>query len=178
MDGGKFAAVPLDLVDAGGAEVHPVNRAERDAQSPAQQDLYRADVAHHQDGFAGVVSQQPVTGPVDPLRGVDEALTARRGLLRVAPPKRHVRGPSLLDFCQGEAVPVTVVGLTEIFIEDCGQAQFVSRDDGGVDSTLQRGTDHCVDRRTGGQPAGGGLGLPGSAGAEREVTLSAEPVFG
>jgi hypothetical protein len=35
--GGKFAAVPLDLVDAGGAEIQPVNGAERDAQSPAQQ---------------------------------------------------------------------------------------------------------------------------------------------
>jgi protein-disulfide isomerase len=47
LDGGKFAAVPLDLVDAGGAEIQPVNGVERDAQSPAQQDLYRADVTHY-----------------------------------------------------------------------------------------------------------------------------------
>src|SRR5450755_4907425 len=170
--------MPLDLVDAGGAEIQPVNGAERDAQSPAQQDLYRADVTHHQDGLAAVVPQQPVTGPVYPLCGLGEALPAQRGLFGVAPPECHGRGPSLLDFCQGEAVPVTEVGFTEIIIDDCGQAQLGSRNGGGAGSPLQWGTDHGVDRGTSGQAAGGGLGLPGSAGAEREITLSAEAVFG
>lgn len=55
-------------------------------------------------------------------------------------------GPSLLDFGQGEAVPVTEVGLTEIIIDDCGQAQLGRRNGGGVNSTLQWGTDHGVDR--------------------------------
>src|ERR1700760_3403959 len=85
---------------------------------PAEQDLYRADVAHHQDGLPAVVPQQPVTGPVYPLCGVGEALPARRGLFGVAPPAGHGRGPPLLDFCQGEAVPVTEVGFTEIIIDD------------------------------------------------------------
>ena len=53
--GRNFAAVPLDPADAGGPEIQPVNGAERDAQSPAQQDLYRADVTHHQDGLAAMV---------------------------------------------------------------------------------------------------------------------------
>src|SRR3984957_9949574 len=150
VDGGKFAAVPLDLVDAGGAEIQPVNGAERDAQSPAQQDLYRADVTHHQNGLAAVVPQQPVTRPVYPLCGVGEALPARRGLLRVVPPECHVRGPSLLDFFQGEAVPVTEVRFTEIVIHDCGQAQLGRGNGGGVDSTLQWGTDHNVDWGTSG----------------------------
>src|SRR6516165_2214174 len=55
MDGGKSAAVPLDLVNAGGAEIQPVKGAKRDAESPAQQDLYRGDVTHHQHGLAAVV---------------------------------------------------------------------------------------------------------------------------
>src|ERR1700752_5530568 len=105
VDGGKFATVPLNLVDAGGAEIQPVNGVERDTQSPAQQDLYRADVTHHQDGLAGVVPQQPVTGPVYPLCGVGETLPAGRGLFGVAPPECHGCGPSLQDFGQGEAVP-------------------------------------------------------------------------
>src|SRR5215470_11196703 len=37
LDSRKLAAVPLDLVNAGGAEVEPVQGAERDAESPAQQ---------------------------------------------------------------------------------------------------------------------------------------------
>jgi hypothetical protein len=31
VDSGKFTAVPLDLVDAGGAEIQPVNGVERDS---------------------------------------------------------------------------------------------------------------------------------------------------
>src|SRR4029077_6585126 len=50
VDGGKSAAVPLDLVNAGGAEIQPVKGAKRDDESPAQQDLYRGDVTYHQDG--------------------------------------------------------------------------------------------------------------------------------
>src|SRR6185437_9700054 len=154
MDGSKSAAVPLDLVNAGGAEIQPVKGAKRDAESPAQQDLYRGYVTYHQDGLAAVVPQQPVTGPVDPVCGVGEALPARRCLFGIASPGCRGRGPSLLDFCQGEAIPVTEVGFTEIVIDDCGQAQFA-----------------------GGQAAGGGLSLPGSVGAEREVTLPAEAVL-
>src|SRR6202042_2113444 len=130
--GGELAAVPLDLADAGGAEVQPVNGAERYAKRPAQQDLYRADVTHHQDGLAVVVPQQPVTGLVYPLRGDGEALTARRGPIGIAAPEGHGRGPSLLGFGQGQAVPVPEAGLTEIIIDDCGQAQLGRRDGGGV----------------------------------------------
>jgi hypothetical protein len=107
---------------------------------------------------------------------IDIALTTE--FLSLTPPECHGCGPSLLDFGQGEAVPVTEVGFTEIVIDDCGQAQLGSRNGGGVDSTLQRGSDHGVDRGTSRQATGGGLGLSGSAGAEREVTLSAEAVFG
>src|SRR5215467_15796678 len=107
MDGGKSAAVPLDLVNAGGAEVQPVNGAKRDAESPAQQDLYRGDVTDHQDGLAAVVPQQPVTGAVYPVCGLGEALPARGCLCGVASPGRRDCGPSLLDFCQGEAILVT-----------------------------------------------------------------------
>src|ERR1700722_8397857 len=178
VDGGKFAAVPLDLVDAGGAEIQPVNGAERDTQSPAQEDLYRADVTHHQDGLAAVIPQQPVTGLVYPLCGIGEALAARRGLFGVAPPECHRLGPSLLDFGQGEAVPVTEVGFTQIVIDDGGQAKLGRRYGGGVDRTLQWRTDHGVDRGAGGQAAGGGHRLPGSAGAERKITLPAEAVLG
>src|SRR5277367_7075213 len=116
MNGGKSPAVPLDLINAGGAEIQPVKGAKRDDESPAQQDLYRGNVTDHQDGLAAVVPQQPVTGTVYPMCGVGEALPARRGLFGVAPPERHGRGPSLLDFGQGEAVPVTEVGFTEIVI--------------------------------------------------------------
>src|SRR5216684_2554265 len=84
MDGGKSAAVPLDLVNAGGAEIKPVKGAKRDAESPAQQDLYRGNVTYHQDSLAAVVPQQPVTGPVYPVCGVGEALPARRCLFGVA----------------------------------------------------------------------------------------------
>src|SRR5258708_7001049 len=69
MDGGKSAAVPLDLVNAGGPEIQPVNGAKRDDEGPAQQDLYRGNVTDHQDGLAAVVPQQPVTGPVYPVCG-------------------------------------------------------------------------------------------------------------
>src|SRR5215468_3249456 len=86
MDGSKSVAVPLNLVNAGGTEIEPVNSAKRDAESPAQQDLYRGNVTHHQDGLAAVVPKQPVTGPVYPVRGVGEALPARRCLFGIAPP--------------------------------------------------------------------------------------------
>src|ERR1700724_3524314 len=104
MDGGKSAAVPPDLVNAGGAEIQPVKGAERDAESPAQQDLYRGDVTYHQDGLGAVVLQQPVTGPVYPVCGVGEALPARGGLFGVVPPGGCGCGPSLLDFGQGGTV--------------------------------------------------------------------------
>src|SRR5690242_3450616 len=122
MDGGKSAAVPPDLVNAGGAEIQPVKGAKRDAESPAQQDLYRRNVTHHQDGLAAVAPQQPVTGPVYPVRGVGEALPARRRLFEIASPGGRGGGPSLLDFRQGEAIPVTEVGFTKIIIDDRGQA--------------------------------------------------------
>src|SRR6516164_1857664 len=178
MDDGKSAAVPLDLINTGGAEIQPVNGAKRDAESPAQQDLYRGDVTYHQHGLAAVVPQQPVTGPVYPVRGLGEALPARGRLFGIASPGCRGCGPSLLDFGQGEAIPVTEVGFTEIIIDDRGQAQFASRNGGGGDRALQWRADHGIDRGTGGQAAGGGLGLPGSAGAEREVAPPAETVFG
>src|SRR5215469_9132903 len=118
MDGGKSAAVPLDLVNAGGAEIQPVNGVKRDAESPAQQDLYRANVTYHQDGLAAVIPQQSVAGPVYPVRGLGEALPARGCLLGVASPRCRGCGPSLLDFGQGKAIPVTEVGFTEIVIDD------------------------------------------------------------
>jgi hypothetical protein len=150
MDGGKSAAVPLDLVNAGGAEIEPVKGVERDAERPAQQDLDRRNVTYHQDGLAAAIPQQPVTGLVYPLRGVGEALSARRCLFGVVPPGCRGRGPSLLDFCQGEAIPVTEVGFPEIVIDDRRQAQFGGRDGGGIDGALQRRADHGVDRGTGG----------------------------
>jgi hypothetical protein len=150
MDSGKSAAVPLDLVNAGGAKIQPVKGAKRGAESPAQQDLYRGNVTYHQDRLAAVFPQQPVTGPVYPVCGVGEALAARRCLFGVAPPGCRGCGPSLLDFCQGEAIPVTEVGFTEIIIDDCGQAQFGGRNGSGVDSALQWRADHGVDRGTGG----------------------------
>src|SRR5215471_324267 len=167
-DGGKSAAVPLDLVNAGGAEIQPVKGVKRDAESLAQQDLYRGDVTYHQDGLAAVVPQQPVTGPVYPASGVGEALPAWRCLFGVAPPGCCGSGPSLLDFCQGEAIPVTEVGFPEIIIDDCGQAQFAGRNGGGGPSALQWRADHGIDRGTRGQATRGGLGLPGSVGAKRE----------
>src|SRR5262252_4573327 len=103
MDGGKSAAVPVDLVNAGGAEIQPVKGGKRDTESPAQQDLYRGDVTYHQDGLAAVVPQQSVTGPVYPVCGVGEALPTRGCLPGVAPPRCRSRRPSLLDFRQGEA---------------------------------------------------------------------------
>src|ERR1700691_1337559 len=148
MDGGKSAAVPPDLVDAGRAEIQPVKGAKRDAESPAQQDLYRGNVTYHQDSLAAVVPQQPVTGPVYPVRGVGEALPARRCLVGVAAPGCRGGGAALRGFSQGEAIPVTEVGFTEIIIGDCGQAQFGGRNGGGVDSALQWRADHGVDRGT------------------------------
>src|SRR5579862_7054240 len=177
MDGGKSAAVPPDLINAGGAEIQPVKGAERDPESPAQQDLYRGHVTYHQDGLAAVVPQQPVTGPVYPVRGVGEALPARRGLFGVAPPGGRGRGPSLLDLRQGKAIPVAEVGFPQIVIDDRGQAEFGGRNGGGVDRALQRRADQDVDRGTRGQAAGGRLRLPDSAGAEREVAHSAEAVL-
>jgi hypothetical protein len=47
MDSGKSVTVPLNLVDAGGAEIQPVKGAKRGAESPAQQDLYRGYVTYH-----------------------------------------------------------------------------------------------------------------------------------
>jgi hypothetical protein len=135
-------------------------------------------VTYHQDGLAAVVPQQPVTSLVYPVCSVGEALPAGRRLFGVAPPGCRGSRPSLLDFCQREAVPVTEVGFTQIIIGDCGQAQFGGRDGGGIDSALQWRADHGVDRRTGGEAAGGGLGLPGSAGAKREVVQSTEAVLG
>src|ERR1700747_2091146 len=146
MHGGKSAAVPLDLVNAGGAEIQPVKGAKRDAESPAQQDLYRGYVTYYQDGLAAVVPQQPVPRPVDPVRGVGDALPARWCLFGVASPGCRGCGPSLLDFCQGETIPVTEVGFTEIIVDDCGQAQFGGRNGGGVDRAVQWRADPRVDR--------------------------------
>src|SRR6516164_341224 len=150
MDGGKFAAVPPDLVNAGGAEIQPVKGAKRDAESPAQQDLYRGNVTYHQDGLAAVVPQQPVAGPVHPVCGLGEALPTRRCLFGVASPCRRGRGPSLLYFRQGEAIPVTEVGFTKIIIDDRGQAQFAGRNGGGGDRALQWRADHGIDPGTSG----------------------------
>ena len=97
-----------------------------------------------------MVPQQPVTGPVYPVCGVGEALPARRRLLGVAPPSRRGFWPALLDFRQGEAIPVTEVGFPEIIVDDRGQAQFAGRDGGGVGSAPQWRADHGVDRGTGG----------------------------
>jgi len=107
-----------EMSNDGRAEIQPVKGAKRDAESPAQQDLYRGYVTYHQDGLAAVVSQQPVTGPVYPVGGVGEALPARRCLFGVASPGCRGCGPSLLDFCQGEAIPVTKVCFTKIVIDD------------------------------------------------------------
>jgi hypothetical protein len=179
MDGRKSAIVPLDLVNAGRTQIQPVKGPQRDAESPAQQDLYRGNVRDHQDGLAAVVPQQPVTGPAYPLRGVGEALSARRCLFRVAPPGCRGRGPSLLDVCQGETIPVTEVGFTKIIIDGGGrQAQFTRRDGSGGDSTLQWRADNGVDRGAGGKAESRGLGLPGSARAQREIAQPAEAVFG
>src|SRR5207237_1159281 len=134
---GKSMVVPPDLVNTGGSEIQPVKGAERDAESPAQQDLNRGDVTDHQDGFAAVLPQQPVAGPVYPVRGVGETLPARGRLFGVAPPGRRGRGPSLLDFRQGEAIPVAEVGFAQIIVDDRGQAQFTGRDGGGGDGTPQ-----------------------------------------
>src|ERR1700761_2068321 len=162
MDGGESLAVPPDLVNAGGAQVEPVNGAERNAESPAQQDLYRGYVSDHQDGLTVVLMEQPVTGPVHPARGVGEALTAGRCLPRVAPPGRRRGRPSLLDFGQGEAIPVTEIGFTEIIIDHRCQAKFAGRDGSGGNGAPQWRTDHGVNRGTTGQAAGGGPCLPGA----------------
>src|SRR5260370_39092286 len=121
MDGGKSGGVPLDLVNAGGAEIQPVKGAKRDGESPAQQDLYRGNGTYHQDGLGAVVPQQPITGPVYPVCGVGEALPARGCLFGVASPGCRGWGPWLLDFCQGGPIPVTEVGFTEIVVDRCGQ---------------------------------------------------------
>jgi hypothetical protein len=135
-------------------------------------------VTDHQDGLAALIPQQPVAGPVYPVCGVAEALPARGCLFGVAPPGCRGRGPSLLDFCQGEAIPVAEVCFAKIVIDDRGQAQFAGRNGGGGDSALQRRADHGIDRGTSGQTAGGCLGLPGPVGAEREVTSPGEAVLG
>ena len=57
------------------------------------------------------------------------------------------------------------------------QRLFAGRNRGGGDSALQRRADHGVDRSAAGEAAGGGLGLPGAVGAEREVAQPAEAVF-
>jgi len=112
------------------------------------------------------------------VRGVGEALPAGRRLPGVPPPGGRGGRPALLDFRQGEAVPFTEVGFPKIIIDGCGQAQLAGRDGGGGDRALQRRADHGVDRGAAGEAAGGGLGLPGAAGAEREVTQPAEAVLG
>ena len=94
-------------------------------------------MADHEDGLAAVIPQKPVAGAVDPVRGVGEALAARRRLLGVAPPGGRGIGPAQLDFGQGEAVPVTEVGFAEIIIDFRGQAQFAGHDRGGVNGALQ-----------------------------------------
>jgi len=109
-DGGELVIMPLDLVDARGAEVDPVEGGERHVKGPAQQDFYRRNVADDQDRLTVVVSEEPIASLVDPPRGVGEALAARRRLLRVVLPGRGRRGPSLLDFRQGEAFPFAEVG--------------------------------------------------------------------
>ena len=55
-DGGELVVMPLDLIDACGAQVHPVDSGQRDVEGPAQQDLYRRDVADDQDRLTVVVS--------------------------------------------------------------------------------------------------------------------------
>src|SRR5215467_5392987 len=116
-----------------------------------------------------MIPEQPVTSPVYPLRGVGDTLPSRRCTSKVASPGRRSCGPSLLDFRQGEAIPVTEVGFTEIIIDDGGQTQFGGRNRGGCDSPLQWRADHGVDRGAGGEAAGCCLGLPGAVGAKREV---------
>src|SRR6266568_7157311 len=143
-DGGELMPVPLDLVDAGGAEVHPVEGVERDVEGPAQQNFYRRDVAYYQDSLTAVVSQQPVTGLVDPVRGVGEALSARGCLLGVVLPGGYGCGPSLPDFCQGKAFPFTEVGFAQIVICGNGQTQFGGCDGSGGDSAPQRRADNGV----------------------------------
>src|SRR5579859_2249689 len=113
MDSGKPVAVPLDLVYAGGAEIKPVDGAKRDVESPAQHDLYRGYVTHHQDGAAVVVPEQPVAGLFYPVCDVGEALAAWWRLLGVMPPRRRGCRPALLDFGQGEAFPLPEVSFTE-----------------------------------------------------------------
>jgi hypothetical protein len=54
-DGGELVIMPLDLVDARGAEVHPVDGGQGDVKGAAQQDLYRGNVADYQDPLTVVV---------------------------------------------------------------------------------------------------------------------------
>ena len=176
-DGGELMAVPLDLVNAGGAEVQPVERAKRDVEGPAQQYFYRRYVAYHQHRLTVVVSQEPVTSLVDPPGGVSEALTPRRRLLGTVLPGGHCFGPSFLNLGQGEAFPLAKVGFPQVIIGGGGQTQFSGRDGSGGGSTPQRRGDNGVDLGAGGQPAGSGSGLPGAVGAERQVAQTTEPVF-
>jgi hypothetical protein len=67
-DSGEFLAMPLDLVNARGAQIHRAEGGERHVECPAQQDLYRRDVAYDQDRLALLVMQQPVAGQLPRAR--------------------------------------------------------------------------------------------------------------
>src|SRR5690242_6125821 len=81
--GGVLISVPLDLVDAGRAEIEAVHGEQGDAKGPAEQDLDGRDVAHHENGLTWIFLQDPRAGAVHPARGSREALSARRRELRI-----------------------------------------------------------------------------------------------
>jgi hypothetical protein len=88
------------------------------------------------------------------------------------------RGPSLLDFGQGEAIPVTEVGSRRSSSMTAVRPNSAAAMAAVATARCKWRADHGVDRSTAGEAVGGGLGLPGSAGAKREVAQSAEAVLG
>jgi hypothetical protein len=127
-DGGELVVMPLDLVDSRGAEVHPVEGGERGVKGP------------HSRISIGVM--WPTTRTVWPRwsrMSRSQAWWTRRAVsANLSPPGGACCGPSLLDFCQGEAFPFAEVGFTQVIIAGGGQAQFGGCDGCGGDGAPQR----------------------------------------
>lgn len=134
-------------------------------------------MAYYEDCLALVLPQDPLARAIYPARGVGEAFSARRRLLRIVLPGHDGFRPPGLDLGDGESFPFAEVRLAQILICRGGQTQFAGDYSGGGGGARQRRAYDGVNVRPARQPMRGRANLAGASRAEGLIGEPAEPVF-
>ncbi|SKU28853.1 Uncharacterised protein [Mycobacteroides abscessus subsp. abscessus] len=109
----------------------------------------------HQNSCATVFSDDPVARTPHSVVHRIEALPFRRSYRGVAEPLAMQLGVALGCLGEGQAFPLTEVGLDQIVVDRQRHSQRTGRGRGSLLGTAQRRADHCRDAAPAGQIARG-----------------------